>query len=183
MTMNFFKEEKRMKIKKLGIIAAAAIMGISVAAPATNVQASPYSDAFWSSFNGYLAGRAVNINDWDYGNLSDGNVEVKTKTGVTYVGDVVIPNTADLSYAFASSGTLQKLDVGALNTTGVDRIAQTFAMDHNLVEIDGWAKLLLAETPVTPAQPITAPVKPENKPNKTKDNGQATRRKCNQQTW
>ena len=137
MTMNFFKEEKRMKIKKLGIIATAAIMGISVAAPATNVQASPYSDAFWGSFNGYLAGRAVNINDWDYGNLSDGNVEVKTKTGVTYVGDVVIPNTADLSYAFASSGTLQKLDVGALDTTGVDRIAQTFAMDHNLVEIDG----------------------------------------------
>ena len=126
-----------MKIKKLGIIAAATIMGISVAAPATNVQASPYSDAFWGSFNGYLAGRAVNINDWDYGNLSDGNVEVKTKTGVTYVGDVVIPNTADLSYAFASSGTLQKLDVGALDTTGVDRIAQTFAMDHNLVEIDG----------------------------------------------
>ncbi|MDB6255084.1 hypothetical protein ODU75_10430 [Lactobacillus amylovorus] len=42
---------------------------------------------------------------------------------------------------------------------------------------------LLAETPVTPAQPTTAPVKPENKPNKTKDNGQATRRKCNQQTW
>lgn len=36
MTMNFFKEEKRMKIKKLGIIAAAAIMGISVAAPATS---------------------------------------------------------------------------------------------------------------------------------------------------
>ena len=92
---------------------------------------------FWGPFNGYLAGRAVNINDWDYGNLSDGNVEVKTKTGVTYVGDVVIPNTADLSYAFASSGTLQKLDVGALDTTGVDRIAQTFAMDHNLVEIDG----------------------------------------------
>ena len=161
-------------------------MGISVATPATNVQASPYSDASWGSFNGYLAGRAVNINDWDYGNLSDGNVEVKTKTGVTYVGDVVIPNTADLinagiitdsngkayittdtlknvtksngvtsitiskngnsklyakdtdlSYAFASSGTLQKLDVGALDTTGVDRIAQTFAMDHNLVEIDG----------------------------------------------
>ena len=58
-------------------------------------------------------------------------------TGVTYVGDVVIPNTADLSYAFTSSGTLQKLDVGALDKTGVDRIAQTFAMDHNLVEIDG----------------------------------------------
>ncbi len=52
-----------MKINKLGIIATAAIMGISVAAPATNVQASPYSDAFWGSFNGYLAGRAVNIND------------------------------------------------------------------------------------------------------------------------
>lgn len=32
---------------------------------------------------------------------------------------------------------MQKLDVGALDTTGVDRIAQTFAMDHNLVEIDG----------------------------------------------
>ena len=49
-----------MKIKKLGIVAAAAIMGISVAAPAaTTVQASPYSDAFWGSFNGYLAGRAV----------------------------------------------------------------------------------------------------------------------------
>lgn len=63
MTMNFFKEEKRMKIKKLGIIATAAIMGISVAAPATNLQASLYSDAFWGSFNGYLAGRAVNIND------------------------------------------------------------------------------------------------------------------------
>ena len=64
MTINFFKEEKRMKIKKLGIIATAAIMGISVAAPAaTTVQASPYSDAFWGSFNGYLAGRAVNIND------------------------------------------------------------------------------------------------------------------------
>lgn len=52
-----------MKIKKLGIVAAAAIMGISVAVPATNVQASPYLDAFWGSFNGYLAGRAVNIND------------------------------------------------------------------------------------------------------------------------
>lgn len=52
-----------MKIKKLGIIATAAIMGISVAALATNVQVSPYSDAFWGSFNGYLAGRAVNIND------------------------------------------------------------------------------------------------------------------------
>ena len=39
-----------MKIKKLGIIAAAAIMGISVAAPATSVQASPYSDAFLGSF-------------------------------------------------------------------------------------------------------------------------------------
>lgn len=49
-----------MKIKKLGIVAAAAIMVISVAAPAaTTVQASPYSDAFWGSFNGYLAGRAV----------------------------------------------------------------------------------------------------------------------------
>ncbi|WP_283594175.1 hypothetical protein [Lactobacillus gallinarum] len=49
-----------MKIKKLGIVAAAAIMGISVAAPAaTTVQASPYSDAFWGSFNGYLVGRAV----------------------------------------------------------------------------------------------------------------------------
>ena len=31
--------------------------------------------------------------------------------------------------------------------------------------------MLLAETPVTPAQPIAAPVKPENKPNKTKGNG------------
>ncbi|ADQ58173.1 hypothetical protein LA2_00880 [Lactobacillus amylovorus GRL 1112] len=70
---------------------------------------------------------------------------------------------------------MQKLDVGALDTTGVDRIAQTFAMDHNLVEIDGLAKLLLAETPVTPAQPITAPVKPENKPNKTKDNGKTVK--------
>lgn len=49
-----------MKIKKLGIVAVTGIMGISVAAPAaTTVQASPYSDAFWGSFNGYLAGRAV----------------------------------------------------------------------------------------------------------------------------
>ena len=55
-----------MKIKKLGIIAAAAIMGISVAAPATSrnsCDSGSYSDAFWGSFNGYLAGRAVNIND------------------------------------------------------------------------------------------------------------------------
>lgn len=49
-----------MKIKKLGIVAVTGIMGISVAAPAaTTVQASPYSDAFWGSFNGYLVGRAV----------------------------------------------------------------------------------------------------------------------------
>ena len=34
---------------------------------------------------------------------------------------------------------------------------------------------LLAETPVTPAQPTTAPVKPENKPNKTKDNGKTVK--------
>lgn len=35
--------------------------------------------------------------------------------------------------------------------------------------------MLLAETPVTPAQPTTAPVKPENKPNKTKDNGKTVK--------
>lgn len=48
-----------MKFKKLSVIAAAAIMGVSVAAPATTAQASVFSDSFWGSLNGYLAGRAI----------------------------------------------------------------------------------------------------------------------------
>lgn len=61
----------------------------------------------------------VNINDWTYTNLADGNVEVKSKEDFTYTGDVVIPNTADLinagiitdpnGKAYIANGTLQNI--------------------------------------------------------------------------
>lgn len=140
----------------------------------------------------------VNINDWDYSNLADGNVEVSRKNGVTYVGDIVVPNTADLikagkitvingkayvdtetlhhltttrgvksitiskndssklyvkpgsdgkaslHYAFANfdgsytpNPDLQKLDVGALDTSNVTNMAQMIELNTNLTEIDG----------------------------------------------
>lgn len=70
----------------------------------------------------------VNINDWDYSNLTDGNVEVKTKSDVTYTGDVVFPNTYDLikagiitdpnGKAYVANGTLQIIT----NTPGVTSI-------------------------------------------------------------
>lgn len=61
----------------------------------------------------------VNIDDWSYQNLDGGNVEVNTKNGVTYTGDIVIPNTADLikagkitisnGKAYITGGTLHTL--------------------------------------------------------------------------
>lgn len=48
-----------MKFKKLSIIAAATIMGVSVVVPTTTARASVFSDSFWGSLNGYLAGRAI----------------------------------------------------------------------------------------------------------------------------
>lgn len=77
----------------------------------------------------------VNINDWDYGDMGQGNIEVIRKNGFSYTGNVVVPNTEDLikagkittanGKAYINAETLHRLTI----TNGVTSI--TISKNNN----------------------------------------------------